>query len=172
MSLTNSSYFVGEYKIQNLSTSSSGVAAAVVAVTTADLDWFIDKYEPIYLKMVMGDDMYDEFIAGLAADPIDAKWTALRDKLIDSTKKISPIVAYIWYAYKHDKLTHSSEMGELKPNTENASIQSATRKMIDAWNDSMKGAYDVAVWLTENYATYPTQDIDFNDFYTLNDFGI
>ena len=168
MAQTTSAYFVGEFLIPNI----SGTSHPAVTSNLADLNWFIAKYEPVFLKEIMGETMYAEFVAGLAVGSPAAKWTELRDQLWDSTNKISPVAAYIWYAYRQNNVTQSGAFGETTANTENASVSSSKRKLIDAWNTAYKGAFSVFEWIEERLTTYTTYDGDKSKFYTLNDFGI
>jgi len=168
MSLIDNTYFVGEYKIGNLTSGTN----PVVTVKSADLAWFIAKYEKDLLIKIMGETMYDQFMAGLLEDPILDKWADLRDELRDATNKVSPIAAYVWYAYRMDQLTQSGMFGETAANMENATLASSQRKMIDAWNFANSEAYDVAVWIDEHPTDYPDREIDLSLFYTMNDFNI
>lgn len=165
--LTTFSYFVGEYIVHNI----TGTHPAVT-VNAADLNWFIAKYEKEYLKMVMGDTLYDEFVTGISQGSPETKWTELKAQLWDSTNYVSPVAAYIWARQRQAKLTQSSEMGEQKANVENGAVVSSDRKMIDAYNYAMSEGYLVAQWIQERYTTYTTQDTDLSRFDIRNDFGI
>ncbi len=168
MSLIDSSYFVGEYEIQNV----IGTAAPVV-INAAKLTQFIVKYEPEYMKALLGATLYDEFIAGLAVLPTpDTKWTDLKNKLVDTTNKLSCIVPYVWNRYWTAEETKSSSLGQLLSKAENAQVVSSNTKLVRSWNDAMDQASDVFDWLTDNIATYPTLDTDKDFFYLTNHFGI
>lgn len=92
---------------------------------------FIDKYEPLFLKKLLGIDLYNEFVAGLAADPIDAKWLYLRDDT-----EIKPmLVNYIYYYYLRNQTTLSAGISEVKPKAENARPVSSVDKQVRAWNE-------------------------------------
>ena len=167
MSLIDTSYYIGEYKVGNLD--STHPAAAI---NTADLTWFQTKYEKEFLIKIMGETMYDEFIAGLDVGSPDAKWTALRNELRDETAKQSPIAAYVWYHYRLDKVTASGSFGETQAKGENSTPASSAGKLRNAWNYANTEAYKVAEWIGERMSTYTTADIDLNRFYLNNDFGI
>lgn len=59
MSLIDASYFVGELTIPN--TDSQPIAERV--------QWFIDKYEPQFLQMLLGYPLYKAFVAGMNVTP-------------------------------------------------------------------------------------------------------
>ena len=168
MSLIDSSYFVGEYEITNVIGS-----AAPVVINAAKLTTFIVKYEPEYLKALLGTALYDEFIAGLAVLPTpDSKWTALKNKIIDTTNKLSPIVPYVWNRYWTAEETKSSSLGQLLSKAENAQVVSGNTKLVRSWNDSMQGADIIYEWLITQRDTYPNQDTEEDFFYLTNFLGI
>jgi len=167
MSLVDSSYFVGEYEITNV----IGTAAPVV-INAAKLTQFIVKYEPEYLKALLGTTLYDEFIAGLAVLPTpDAKWTDLKNKLVDTTNKLSCIVPYVWNRYWTAEETKSSSLGQLLSKAENAQVVSGNAKLV-SWNDAMTQAAVIYDWLVENQSTYTTLEADQEFFYLTNILGI
>lgn len=47
------------------------------AVSTNNIQWFINKYEPKLLVDLLGYSTYKAFMAGIQEDPIPAKWLAL-----------------------------------------------------------------------------------------------
>lgn len=170
MSLIDSSYFVGKYEITNVIGS-----AAPVVINAAKLTTFIVKYEPEYLRALLGTSLYDEFIAGLAVTPTpDAKWTDLKDKIVDTINKLSPIVPYVWNRYWTSEETKTSSLGQLLSKAENAQVVSGNTKLIRSWNDSMQGAETIYDWLIlpEQRETYPNQDTDLDFFYLTNLMGI
>lgn len=92
---------------------------------------FIDKYEPLFLKKLLGIDLYNEFIAGLAEDPIDSKWISLRD----DTELKNMLVNYVYYWYMRNQSTLSAGISEVKPKAENATPVSSVDKQVRAWNE-------------------------------------
>jgi hypothetical protein len=67
VSLIDKTYFVGELDIPNWSN----------ANVAARLQLFIDKYEARFLKQLLGNDLYTDFIAGIQEDPMDELWSNL-----------------------------------------------------------------------------------------------
>lgn len=101
MSLINSSYFNVNLQVPQLQQKA----------VTDSLQVFIDKYEPEFLIGVLGYDLYLNFVAGLAEDPIDAKWLFLRDG--------GNFIGYNTYTHKWIGLAPSiSIVPVISPNTE------------------------------------------------------
>lgn len=98
MSLIDPSFFDGELNIANTDETS------VLSV----LQNYIDKYEPAYLKLLLGSTLYASLIAGLAMDPVPAEWANLKNQLlvINGTSKVSPIANYVYFY-----LTRRSQSG-------------------------------------------------------------
>lgn len=124
------------------------VIAQVENVTVrANVQWFIDKYEPKFLKELLGLDLFTEFEAGLLLDPIPDKWIALRDE----TDLKQMLVNYIYYWYQRNNATNTGGIGEVKPKSDNAVSISPARKMATSWNEmaEMARLFDL------DTATYP-----------------
>ena len=106
-------YFIGELNIPNI----TGTSPAAVA-NANNLKWFITEYEPQFLEMLLGEDLYAEFLAGMAVVTPDAKWTALKNKiyLTDTPNGIylSPAANYVYYHYQRDHITVTASTGETK----------------------------------------------------------
>jgi hypothetical protein len=168
MSLIDQSFFIGSIKIPNL----TGVGI-VPAANLENLYWFMATYEPEYLRIVLGDTLYNAFIAGLKVVPIEDKWQNLRSKLIDSTNKISPIAGYVYYHIERDRLTSTSSLGQVKPASENSEVTINTDKMTQAFNSSVREGTVVRDWLSENTNTYPEYtESELAELRTINNYGI
>lgn len=98
--LIDPTYFIQGLEIPN----KTGLHAVNTAIDNS-IDWYISVYEPEVLTMLLGATLYAELLAGLAVLPTpDAKWTALKNKIVDSTKKISLIANYTYFKYANDKI--------------------------------------------------------------------
>lgn len=146
MPLIDSTYFVDEIQIAGLENT--------VDSTGSKVSGFINKYETRYLKELLGDDLYNSFIAGLAEEPVLPKWTALLNQLVNNETKESPIANYIYYYYSRNKATETVGIGEMKPNTENGSMASAVQKQVRAWNEMVDWNFEVAKFISENEDDY------------------
>ncbi len=83
-----------------------------------DLQAFIDQAEADYLKKLAGIEFYNALVAGLATDPVPAKWTALKvgaDYTYQSklyrfeglVKMLVPLIYSLWLTEGRDKVTTS-----------------------------------------------------------------
>lgn len=95
---------------------------------------FIDEYEPEFLKELLGVTLYNEFVEGLAQDPIDPKWIALRDEM---DLKLM-IKCYVYYWYMINLTTTSAGTSEVKTKNENSTPVNNIDKEIKAWNKMVK----------------------------------
>jgi len=166
----DSTYFTGEYLIQNVLGTNP-----IVTINDALLTKFITKYEPEYLKLLLGETLYDELIAGLAVTPTPAaKWIALKAKLIDTVNKNSPIEAYIWNRYWLSEETKTTTMGQVVSKVENGYIVSSNQRLVSSWNDAMMQGVEFLRWLTlsDQVDTYSNQNPDYDHIYLTNNFGI
>ncbi|MEI7792659.1 MAG: hypothetical protein WCI57_04215 [Candidatus Berkelbacteria bacterium] len=157
------SYFVGEFKIPDI-TGSSPVATA----NANNLKWFIAKYEPKFLKMLLGEDLAAAFLAGITvtapAVPA-AKWTALKNKIFveDSTNSLylSPAANFVYYHVMRDRITFTTSAGEVQPNNNSKTPVQQTNnrmKMVQAWNQMSEDVLVLWQWLEDNIETYPEFD--------------
>lgn len=168
MSLIDQSFFIGSVKVPNL----TGVGI-VPAANLENLYWFIATYEAEYLRLVLGETLYNAFIAGLKVVPIADKWQNLKSKMIDSTNKISPIAGYVYYHIERDRITSTSSMGQVKPVAENAESAINTDKMSQAYNGSIRAGRIVRNWISENASTYlEYTETELSELHTLNNYGI
>lgn len=166
--LINSQYFTGEVFIPNLTG-----AGVVVTGNIDEVERFIIKYEKLYLLYVLGKDLYEAFITGLAANPVAQKWTDLKAQLIDETAKLSPIAGYVYYHYSRHRLSTSAALGEVEQAAENATNVLNTDKMMRAYNQAVRDGKTIYDWLVEHASTYT--EFDINQAYPLsviNNYGI
>ena len=143
------SYFVGELQIPNITGSAPAVTPRV-----NELQWFIKKYEPEFLELLLGTDLYLEFSTGIAAASPLAKWTALKNKIyqIDTQNGtyFSPAAAYVYYHFMRNSQTATTSVGEIKPGKKSAVYVTNTMKMVTAWNDMCKECNEIWEWLEED----------------------
>ena len=153
------SYFIGELQIPNITGSAPAVTPRV-----NELQWFINKYEPEYLRLLLGDDLYTAFAAGIAAVTPEAKWTALKNKIyvIDSVNGVylSPGAGYVYYHYMCNAMSVTTSVGEVKPGKPSTVQVVNTRKMVVAWRSMCEDSEAIWEWLEEDaqMATYVDGD--------------
>jgi hypothetical protein len=181
------SYFVGELNIPNKD-----------AVGTRDLlDQFIEKYEDIFLRELLGYELFKEFKAGTTTLPYDARWTDLiegkeytdragRTRYYPGltvnlsgpvTLEISPIACYVYYWYIRNNHSQTAAMGEVKSKTENAMAHNPGLKMTRAWNEMSGWVCEFRDYLDAYKTTYPLwekQDVwcMLRSFRPINEFNI
>ncbi len=124
MSIITIHDFKGETKIAQLD--NAGVQE--------NLEYFIDKYEYKFLKSLLGKTLADEFIEGLAQDPVEEKWTELQDE----TDLKEMLVYYVYYWYSQNQTTTTAGTGETKAKNENSNVASNWDKTVKIWNEMVK----------------------------------
>jgi hypothetical protein len=145
--------FIGEVNIPNNGDTYLG--------TASNIQYFIDKYEAIFLENLLGYELYNLYLIGITPVavvpttdpityvPIDAKWLNIQT----ITKQL--IVNFIYYYYKLDEFTYSSGTGESKSKGENSTIANPARKMVSRWNEMVNGVYKIVkYWDVETYGLY------------------
>ena len=144
-------YFTtGRVRISGLSDSDSNLSGVSDSKTSL-LNSYIDATEKQILKQFLGDDLYDAFIEGLDTDPVPARWTSLKNQLIDSTNYTSPLTAFVFFKWMRDHTTNNIEDGQFTK--EGYSINESM--LIDLWNEAVDDMEDVFDWLVDNNADYP-----------------
>lgn len=110
----------------------------------------IDEREPEMLTKLLGAELYADLLAGLAVTPTpDTKWTTLRDKVFKSIK------AYVYWFYMRENATSTTGNGETNAKTANADQTTPIDKMVDRWNEGVKGNYDTVKFVNDNPNDYP-----------------
>lgn len=160
MALIDKTFFVIDCSIAQLG------QPTVVAKLTA----YINRYEPQFLATLLGLQFYNDFKLGLLADPVEQRWSELRDGkeytdvngnlfkfegVASSTTKISPIANYVYYWFTRNQATFSTGSGELAPDLENGTRADASEKLAYAWNEMVKLNFSVIHFLETNKTTYP-----------------
>jgi len=152
------SHFEGELTI--------GQAASEFATTNA-LQWFINKYEPIFYHAIIGETLYIELVDNTededeAAEPTE--W----DELKQRTEQLA--AAFVWYFYTMDTNTSPTGCGEVSPMFESAVKKSAWPKMVKIWNELVDNMERVTNWVYQNRTKYTNfaPDIDLFMEYGMN----
>lgn len=174
--LIDISYFIGERQIANSNTPAVGER----------LNWFIAKYETQFLKLLLGDSLYAEFVAGLLVDPVETQWADLRDGasyvyddrtylysgLRDATAKRSPIADYVYYHYLRDAATQSTGIGEVKTKGENSTATNSMQKQVRAWNDMAVWVRESAIYLNGVFNEWSSENKAADLSATINTFNL
>lgn len=126
------------------------------------LQQFIDKYEPVYLKGLLGPDLYALYKAGMATDPVPAKWAALNDQISCGCAN------FIYWYWMGNKQTNTVGIGEAQSKAANAEMSSPILKMARAWDEMVDLNFDTVKFITDNTADYGAYYIA--DFFGWNRF--
>lgn len=117
------------------------------------ITWFINKYEPVYLRELLGSDFAALFVAGLAADPVDARWTNL---LTPNGYDLKTAIAnFIYYWYQRDAEIQTVGVGAAKSKAQNATVVSAAGKVARAWFEMVCTSWQTLRFLKCNPTIYP-----------------
>ncbi len=140
--IIDATYFIGEVSIPN-----TGATAV-----SQQLNFFIEKYERELMGSILGKQLYDDLLAGLALTPtVDQKWLDLKKGVVytdlngretywkglvtqSPSAKESLIAQYVYYWFVRNNATQTSGIGEVKAGSENAVNVSPAFKMVQAYN--------------------------------------
>ena len=171
---TKTTDFVGEIGIPSI------LGTDVIDTgNAAELVRLITKYEKRMLVKLLTQTVYDDFVVAMTGSSTpDAKWTTLYDKLF--TEKIP--ANYIFYWYHRDRATMYGTDGEVKPNQENATNDSAGVKVARAWNENWDLILDFDEWYDTQQSVYGFERTEsdilsgwfgyLGEFQPINIFGI
>lgn len=143
MPIITSTVFIGEISIANRDQPAVQSAIAI----------FIAKYEPKFLKQLMGETMYADYLLGIAEDPIPEKWVTLQNLCKPA------LASYVYYWYIRDQVSQTVGMGQVKPAGENGTIVTPMYKMVRAWNEMVDEVHEIAKYIhahPDDYGTYYT----------------
>ena len=130
MNLIDKSYFTKELHIGDLSNTRDG--------SPDMLNLYIERYQKEYLTILLGNDLYNEFMAGLELEPVPQEWTDLLNEIVDSTLKVSPIANYVYYFWQQQNYTKNVGIGQVKNKAENSIVVRPYDQQVYAWNEMVK----------------------------------
>lgn len=103
----------------------------------------IDDVEQQVLREVLGDYFYNAFVAGLAIDPVDPRWTALKDGVAYTLQNTvvrnwrgmkAVFVPMVYGRWLHDNYNDWTETGDSVQNSENAELNTPANRIVRAIN--------------------------------------
>lgn len=130
------------------------IAQVTEASVTNNLAWFIIKHSVEFMRLLLGDVLYEAFEAGMVPSPA-AKWTTLNGKIFDSVNKISPVANYVYWYYQRHIATETSGKGEIVVKVEHTVPVSSAVKVKLAWNEMVKMNKKILTFIEANPADYP-----------------
>jgi len=126
-----------------------------------NLAYYFATYEIPFLKLLLGEALYNAYNAGLAEVTPAAKWTALQSEIynvvgsIPNQIKVSVVANYVYWFYMRDMVTQSTGSGEKIAAAENATNASSVQKVKLAWNMMAKRNREIHAWLKARVTDYP-----------------
>ena len=153
-------YFVGDLIIPNL------VDASASGDIITDLKRYIVKYEPEFLRYLLGTKLYDEFLDGMSAETPDIKWTTLKDQIFQKTEitvgpdttedyYLSPAANYVWFFHQRSKQTFATNVGEQSAKPQNSVMAISNNKLLSNWNAMAQMVVEFRTWIALHLDDYP-----------------
>ena len=133
------------------------VAQKDQVAVAASLQVFITLHEEEYNRLLLGDALYEAYVAGMNEDPVPAKWAALDDRLyaVNGTAKIAPSAFYVYWFYQRRHVTSTTGSGEKIVSTENSVSVGNNQKVKLAWNMMVQLGNSILYFLEANTGDYP-----------------
>lgn len=130
----------------------NGINADVYDAGASKLDKAIKKHEKAYLRLLLGRELYAEYITS----PEDAKWDALNALLYDTENLESPIANYIYFWYLDENIGTYDGSLFLTTKHENSNNHSVIYNQIKAWNEMVGMNEPILTYLARNINTIET----------------
>jgi len=155
--LIDYTYFQSGYCVIPIYDTTSDIGVA----QTAELNAMIDRVQRRILREYLGDDLYDDFMTGLAQSTIATKWTNLKNAIANSSTKASFLTYFVYLEYKNHSNSISTQVGDMKPSEANMVMWEDWSKNANIWNIGMDLWDEFIDWLEDNYVTngYDMTDI-------------
>ena len=122
-----------ETYIAGIETKSDGKPAGKAPQIISDIQAYIAKYEPRFLRMLLGPD-----VAGNIED-----YPAIVALLAQPDEGTSVIAKYVYFYYSRDHMTFNTVAGEKLKNTESSSRTSPTHRLVHVWNDMVAEGLEI-----------------------------
>lgn len=122
-----------ETYIAGIETKSDGVPAGNAPKIIGEINAYIRKYEPRFLRDLLGRDV---------ADSID-KYPEIRKLLANEMEGTSVIAKYVYFMYSRDKMTFNTVAGEKLKNTENSTRTFPVQRLVRVWNDMVDECWGI-----------------------------
>ena len=146
--ILDETYFTKEPLLIDGVSASNGYSSNITNQKLIEFRAAIDEFEAEYLQMLLGDDLYDEFVDTYT----DVKWNDFKALLFNATTKVSPIANYVYVQYIHRKYVISigDKAYNLKASDNLVQVPPVAR-MKAAWRPSIKKNLRLQEYLLENY---------------------
>lgn len=159
MLFLDQSYFQGELSLPMLVFNqgpSVGNAKILQSVGQQSLNWFIVKYETVYLEELLGLTLYQSLLNGLEEPDPNPIWIELRDRIFrkEGTIGFSPAAGFVYFFAMRDGRTQTTAKGEVRSKSSYSDDVFDGNKMVKAWNDMVDQSLMVARFLKKNWTVY------------------
>lgn len=127
---------------------------------------FIERYEPEYLRKLLGEGLYNDFLVYEESEKTDDVWEEFKSRLvIEGFVKSSPIANYVYFHLVRSNQSTATING-VKGEENNVSPK---HKMIYAWNDMVYMNRRLYDWMDRNLKGLYT---DCELLETINEFNV
>ncbi len=129
-----------------------------------EIDDYILRYEVITLTELMGKELYDLYVIGIAgSDPIyeqlrDPFTEQLSSGILLNSRGVDDIsLGVVYFYWSRDNMTQQTSNGPVKQLGENNEMASVYAANIESrWNEAIKSYTDIQRYICDNLDVYPT----------------
>lgn len=123
-----------------------------------NLQNLIDKYEVFFLRALLGDDLYNAYVATPAA----ARFAALIPYIKPSE------VDFVYWFWMEDQQIQTLGVGTGQTKKQNATTSTPYPKMVRSWNEMVYYNKETHKFLDKNAATYPEYKSNLPTWFYVN----
>ena len=169
MATLTAAYFTGELLIPSVSGSTYAEVENLATLTN-----MINKYEPKFLELLLGETLYATYAAAIALGPTSGVWFDLKSQIYQTTPFYqSPVANYVYYMFWRSNRTTTAHVGESKAKVENSDLVSIGPKMNNAWNEMVDLVADIREFLDDHSTDYTDWGADaVETFNKVDNWGI
>lgn len=127
----------------------------------SNIDLYIQRFENEFLKKAFGSELADKLKAGhesvtdiINGAEYNVNGKSVKWKGLKNDEKISPIAYYVYYWYRRNTITYTTNVGEKKAKGENAASAEIGVKMAKAWDnlkETLNECYDYLIHSENDY---------------------
>jgi hypothetical protein len=119
-----------------------------------NLTRFISECQEEYLCGLLGETLAGNFLECISGEEPAEIWVELKNRLVNSELKTSPIANYVYFFILRYAVTRTSISGEKKDKSDYSYNASARTKSVLAWNDMVKMNLRFAGWFLDRKDDY------------------
>lgn len=146
-------------RIPGIDTKSDGMPSGQAARIISDINAYIARYEPLFLRSLLGEE-----VARNICDYPD-----ILPLLAQPDAGTSVIAKYVFFRYSRDNMSFNTPAGEKLKTTENSRGVSPNARLVILWNDMVDECRDI-VHKIEDVEICP--DFESNIFEKINAFNL